>query len=130
IPLEAGIEDRAISQTKGCYVGQEVVIRILHRGGGRVVRRLVAWAADAESPADAVVPGPGTLVSVDGKDVGRVTSAAWSPSLRRQVGRGHAPRDPTEPGPKLPIAVDPPVAAAVATLPLVVLPTGAVSSGA
>ena len=66
IPLEAGIEDRAISQTKGCYVGQEVVIRILHRGGGRVVRRLVAWAADAESPAQAVVPGPGTPLSIDG----------------------------------------------------------------
>ena len=43
IPLEAGLEASAISQTKGCYVGQEVVIRILHRGGGRVVRRLVAW---------------------------------------------------------------------------------------
>ena len=37
IPLEAGIEDRAISLTKGCYVGQEVIIRVLHRGHGRVV---------------------------------------------------------------------------------------------
>ena len=36
IPLEAGIEDRAISLTKGCYVGQEVIIRVLHRGQGRV----------------------------------------------------------------------------------------------
>ena len=41
IPLEAGIESRAISMTKGCYVGQEVIVRILHRGHGRVVRRLV-----------------------------------------------------------------------------------------
>ena len=41
IPLEAGIEDRAISLTKGCYVGQEVIIRVLHRGHGRVARRLV-----------------------------------------------------------------------------------------
>ena len=41
IPLEAGIEDRAISQTKGCYVGQEIIIRVLHRGQGRVARRLV-----------------------------------------------------------------------------------------
>ena len=32
IPLEAGLRDRAISQTKGCYTGQEVIIRILHRG--------------------------------------------------------------------------------------------------
>ncbi len=36
IALEAGIEDRAISFTKGCYPGQEVVIRILHRGQGRI----------------------------------------------------------------------------------------------
>ena len=41
IPLEAGIEDRAISFTKGCYVGQEVIVRVVHRGGGRVARRLV-----------------------------------------------------------------------------------------
>src|SRR5206468_8401903 len=40
IPLEAGLESRAISFTKGCYVGQEVVIRVLHRGHGRVARKL------------------------------------------------------------------------------------------
>ena len=42
IPLEAGIEERAISFSKGCYVGQEVIIRVLHRGHGRVARKLVA----------------------------------------------------------------------------------------
>src|SRR5262249_23650787 len=40
IPLEAGIESRAISFTKGCYVGQEVIIRVLHRGHGRIARKL------------------------------------------------------------------------------------------
>ena len=130
IPLEAGIEDHAISQTKGCYVGQEVVIRILHRGGGRVVRRLVAWAANAQSTPDTIVPAPGTALAVDGKDIGRVTSAAWSPALRRLVGLGYAHRDHTEPGTKLAVGVDPPVAATVATLPLVAMPTGAASSGA
>ena len=39
IPLEAGIEDRAISFTKGCYVGQEVIVRVTHRGGGRVAKK-------------------------------------------------------------------------------------------
>ena len=39
IPLEAGIEARAISFNKGCYVGQEVIIRVLHRGHGRVARK-------------------------------------------------------------------------------------------
>jgi tRNA-modifying protein YgfZ len=42
IPLEAGLLDRAISQTKGCYTGQEVIVRILHRGHvNRHLRRLV-----------------------------------------------------------------------------------------
>ena len=45
IPLEAGLENRAISFTKGCYVGQEVIIRVMHRGHGRVARRLVSIAS-------------------------------------------------------------------------------------
>ncbi len=130
IPLEAGLEASAISQTKGCYVGQEVVIRILHRGGGRVVRRLVAWTADAESGEDAPVPGAGTPVSVDGKDIGRVTSAAWSPTLRRLVGLGYAHRDHTEVGTALTLSLDPPVAATIAALPLVAMPAAASAGGA
>ena len=51
IPLEAGIEERAISLTKGCYVGQEVIIRVLHRGHGRVARKLVGITfADPVAP--------------------------------------------------------------------------------
>ena len=50
IPLEAGIEDRAISLTKGCYVGQEVIIRVLHRGHGRVVRKLVSLRIEGPVP--------------------------------------------------------------------------------
>ena len=53
IPLEAGIEDRAISFTKGCYPGQEVIIRVLHRGQGRVARRIVGSAGGRESGAAA-----------------------------------------------------------------------------
>ena len=51
IPLEAGIEDRAISLTKGCYVGQEIIIRVLHRGHGRVARRLVGLTLDGDAAA-------------------------------------------------------------------------------
>ena len=51
IPLEAGIEPRAISTTKGCYVGQEVIIRVLHRGHGRVARKLVTLKLDGEGAA-------------------------------------------------------------------------------
>jgi len=130
IPLEAGIEDRAISQTKGCYVGQEVVIRILHRGGGRVVRRPVAWTADADSTPDADVPSPGTAFTIDGKDIGRVTSAAWSPTLRRVIGLGYAHRDHTEPGTRFVVAGEPSIAAAIAAPPLVAMPKGAAVGGA
>jgi folate-binding protein YgfZ len=129
IPLEAGIEDRAISQTKGCYVGQEVIIRILHRGGGRVVRRLVSWAADAGSDASAAVPAHGTPLAIDGKDVGRVTSAAWSPALGRVIGLGYVHRDHTEPGTRLVVVGDAPLAATVARPPLVAAPAGAASTG-
>jgi folate-binding protein YgfZ len=128
IPLEAGIEERAISQTKGCYVGQEVVIRILHRGGGRVVRRLVAWRADAQSAPD-VVPVAGTPLIVEGKEIGRVTSAAWSPSLLLIIGLGYAHRDHTEPGTHLTVAADAPIAATVARAPLVAAASRAAAPG-
>lgn len=75
IPLEAGIEARAISTTKGCYVGQEIIVRILHRAHGRVARRLVGLAIDSD-----VVPGAGAIVRAAEREAGRITSAAWSPA--------------------------------------------------
>ena len=59
IPLEAGIEARAISLTKGCYVGQEVIIRVLHRGHGRVARRLVGLTLDGDGASAGRAPGQG-----------------------------------------------------------------------
>lgn len=95
LPLEAGIEDRAISFTKGCYVGQEVIVRVTTRGGGRVAKRLVRWHADDSA---SVVPLPESRIFASGKDVGRVTSAAFSPSLAKVVGLGYVHRDFVEPG--------------------------------
>jgi folate-binding protein YgfZ len=94
IPLEAGIEDRAISRSKGCYVGQEVIVRVQDRGQGRVARRLVGLTL----PAGAAVPPPGTAIAADGKSIGRVTSAALSPSLARPVALGYVHRDYTADG--------------------------------
>ena len=76
IPLEAGIEDRAISRTKGCYVGQEVIVRVIDRGHGRVARRLVGLKLTT-----AGVPARGEAIGAGGREVGRVTSAAHSPLL-------------------------------------------------
>jgi folate-binding protein YgfZ len=96
IPLEAGIEDRAISLTKGCYVGQEVIVRVLHRGHGRVARRLVGLLlADGSSPAkgDAVLSGD--------KQVGHVTSAVSSPTMGAPIALAYVQRDHTTVGTEL-----------------------------
>ena len=95
IPLEAGIEDRAISFTKGCYVGQEVIVRVTHRGGGRVAKKLVRWKAD---PSAAAVPLPGSRIFSAERDIGRVTSAAFSPAREAVVGLGYVHRDFVTPG--------------------------------
>jgi len=96
IPLEAGIESRAISFTKGCYVGQEVVIRVLHRGHGRVARRLVGIAFDAAQPPDAGAP-----IHSGGREIGHITSSAVSPALQRAIALGYVHRDFVEAGTKV-----------------------------
>jgi folate-binding protein YgfZ len=97
IPLEAGIEDRAISLTKGCYVGQEVIIRVLHRGHGRVVRKLVSLRIDGP------VPQRGARLLAADRDVGFVTSAAESPR-RGTIAMGYVHRDFLAAGTKVDVA--------------------------
>jgi folate-binding protein YgfZ len=93
IPLEAGIESRAISLTKGCYVGQEVIIRVLHRGHGRVARKLVGLTLDGD-----VVPERGSIVKSDQKDVGEITSSVRSIALDRPIALAYLQRDFLTPG--------------------------------
>ena len=101
IPLEAGIESRAISQTKGCYVGQEVIVRILHRGQGRVARRLVGLRLDGDAPP----PDAGAALLAadrpDAEEVGAVTTARRSPALGRPIALAYVKRELAEPGTKL-----------------------------
>jgi len=91
IPLEAAIEDRAISLTKGCYVGQEVIIRVLHRGHGRVARKLVRLQVEGAAPPR------GSKVFGNDREIGVVTSAAESPRLGA-LALGYVHRDFVEPG--------------------------------
>lgn len=114
IPLEAGLEARAISRSKGCYVGQEVIVRVQDRGHGRVARRLVGLTLDAS----AAVPVRGAPIEAAGRAIGRVTSAVWSPSLARPIALGYVHRDFVEPGTHVLVAG---AAASVADLPLVSL---------
>jgi folate-binding protein YgfZ len=92
IPLEAGLKGLAISFTKGCYVGQEVICRIDSLGSPK--RRLVRIDGLAES-----APSPGTLLFAGGKNVGWTTSAA--PTSGGTVALGYVKKRHNEPGTEL-----------------------------
>jgi folate-binding protein YgfZ len=81
LPMEAGLTGAAISFTKGCYLGQEIVVRATARG--QLQRGLVQLAL----PPGA---GPGTALCVGEAEVGVVTSAADTPDGR--VGLGYLRR--------------------------------------
>jgi folate-binding protein YgfZ len=68
LPAEAGLDERAISFTKGCFPGQEPVARLHYRGHPNRTLRVLALEGT-------VVDGEGEL-ALDGKVVGRVTSTA------------------------------------------------------
>jgi folate-binding protein YgfZ len=72
LPAEAGLEERAISFTKGCYPGQEPVARLHYRGHANRGLRTLAVEGDDPLPYDAEL-------MLDGKAVGRVTSAVADP---------------------------------------------------
>jgi folate-binding protein YgfZ len=92
IPLEAGIESRAISMTKGCYVGQEIIVRVLHRGHGRVAKRLVGLRVEGDGPVT-----HGEKLDVGAHEVGWVTSSAVSPTLG-SIALAYLHRDHAKPG--------------------------------
>lgn len=96
IPLEAGLERRAISFTKGCYVGQEVIVRVTHRGHGRVARRLVTIVL----PGGAV-PASGDKIHMGDRVVGEITSATASPKLGAALALGYVQREHAVPGVQL-----------------------------
>ena len=94
IPLEAGIESRAISFDKGCYVGQEIIVRVLHRGGGRVAKKLVSLTLEGDAQRD------DRLFAAE-REVGRITSAVDSPRAGKRIALGYVHRDFVEPGTEL-----------------------------
>ncbi len=93
--LEAGLE-RGISFQKGCYLGQEVVERASARG--HVNRRLVGLRLDG-----AVVPKAGAKVLRGGAEVGRVTSAVYSPAAGTAIAMGYVRREAMAAGSRLEI---------------------------
>jgi folate-binding protein YgfZ len=81
LPAEAGLDETHISFTKGCYPGQEPIARLRHRG--HVNRRLRVLEVDSAQPGDEIV--------LEGKAVGRVTSAV--PGLALAYVRVEVPDD-------------------------------------
>ena len=89
LPAETGLVDRAVSFTKGCYVGQEPVARMHYRGHpNRHLRRLVAVAGELPVPPAEIVLGE--------RVVGRVTSVAAPSGGAPGLGLGYVRREVEE----------------------------------
>ena len=111
IALEAPLEV-AISFGKGCYLGQEVIERVTARG--HVNRKLVGLVLDGDTP-----PAAGDPIVAGEKEVGRITSAAWSWRLERPVALGYVRREHVAPGTRLEVRTAGGAAATVHDLPIV-----------
>jgi folate-binding protein YgfZ len=95
-----------VSYTKGCYLGQEVVVRIRDRG--RVNRTLLGLALEGDA-----VPEKGARIAADGADAGHVTSATWSWALKQPIALGFVRRQYAEPGTRVTVAVGGTTASAI-----------------
>lgn len=92
-PQEAGVHERAVSYTKGCYVGQEPVARMFHRGHPNRLLRGLRLSAVVERGSELVA---------EGKAVGMLTSVTESPVLG-PIGLAIVRRE-VEPGGELALA--------------------------
>jgi len=103
-----------VSETKGCYPGQEVVVRIRDRGHvNRMLRGLLLDGTE-------VPPTGAEVVGADDTPVGRVTSAAWSFGLERPIALAFVRRQHAEPGARVSVRLGGrTVAASVSALPFI-----------
>jgi len=86
IPHEARLETTHISFSKGCYTGQEIVERVRSRGHVNRVRAGLEFSG-------AAIPDRGAKLTFDGKEVGHVTRAGFSPALGHGIGMGYLRRE-------------------------------------
>jgi folate-binding protein YgfZ len=86
VVTETNLDD-AVSYTKGCYIGQEIIARIKYRG--HVAKKLSGLMFDATVEVDA-----GAVInSVEGKEIGRITSVTYSPTLNATIALGYLKYD-------------------------------------
>lgn len=117
LPLEAGLLN-ALSFTKGCYIGQEIVERA--RSRGHVNWQLSGLVVNATSP-----PAPGEKLVIEGREIGEISSACLSPTLEKTIALAYLRREVAEPGTKLALASG--TAATVAPLPFYTAPSASLS---
>jgi folate-binding protein YgfZ len=79
---ETNLDDNAVSYTKGCYVGQEIIVRIKHRGHPAKKLTALRFETDQQVEAGAVIR------STENQEIGRVTSAVISPR-QGSIGLGY-----------------------------------------
>jgi len=94
---ETGLEDALASETKGCYLGQEIIARM--RTYGSANKKLMGLLLDGRD-----VPQAGDGIVRAGETVGRITSGCDSPTLRRPIAMGYVKRGAYEPGTTVQIA--------------------------
>ncbi|HEY3104059.1 MAG TPA: glycine cleavage T C-terminal barrel domain-containing protein [Pyrinomonadaceae bacterium] len=113
VVTETNLDD-AVSFTKGCYIGQEIIVRIKHRG--HVAKKLAGVILDEATPA----PRNSKIISNDEKEIGRVTSSTFSPRLKRAIALVFLKYDYLAPGTNVKvIAADFEAVGTVAELPFV-----------
>lgn len=100
-PLEAGLETRGISFSKGCYIGQEVISRIQTYSETQKALRGLRLADDLKS-----LPKKGDKLFHDGKETGFITSATRSPILNANIGLGYVKREMNQVGTDLVLRTD------------------------
>jgi folate-binding protein YgfZ len=114
IPLEAGLGERAISFTKGCYTGQEVIHRIFSRG--HTNRSLAGLRLFGE----VLPPYRAPISAGDRQHVGWVTSRVRSLALDAVIALGYLRNEYASPGTRVAVQCEPsPVEAQVVPLPFV-----------
>ena len=86
VVTETNLDD-AVSYTKGCYIGQEIIARIKYRG--HVAKKLTGLTFDDKVDVTAT----NVIRSSDNKDIGRITSATYSPKLKRTIALGYVKYD-------------------------------------
>jgi folate-binding protein YgfZ len=109
VVTETNLDD-AVSYTKGCYVGQEIIVRIKHRG--HVAKKLTGLRFQTGAPIE-----PGAIIKSEGKEIGKVTSTAFSPKLETTIGLGYVRYEYLPPGTT--VVIDPEIHATIAELPFI-----------